>query len=126
MGALPMKVSFAEILGSISAAIIKPIQESIAAMSQAVTDLAAAVTANTNATNALKSVADSLKAQNVQLLATTQTQAGQITDLTGQLATAKANQVDPGDAAAIAASTVSIQSATQTLADTAAADAPGN
>jgi hypothetical protein len=121
-----MKVSFAEILGSISAAIIKPIQESIAAMSQAVTDLAAAVTANTNATNALKSVADSLKAQNVQLLATTQTQAGQITDLTGQLATAKANQVDPGDAAAIAASTVSIQSATQTLADTAAADAPGN
>jgi hypothetical protein len=88
-------------------------------MSQHVDDLTASVATLKTQVSAVKVVADTLKgkldaaiADNVRLQA--------------ELDAALANAADPTDAPAIEQATADIQAANQTLADTAAVDAPAN
>lgn len=128
-----MKVTIEEIVGAFIDRAIQPIFTGIAHMTKEVDDLKTAVGGLTTQVTAVKGVADTLKtkydgaiAANVTLTGQNVALTAQVADLTAQLAAAQGAQADPADTAAIIAATGTVQTASQTLSDTAAADAPAN
>jgi hypothetical protein len=115
-----MKITTAALVKSfIVQAILKNIIPELTKMSQAITDLQAAVDANTAAANAaianetaLKTKLDAAIASNI--------------DLTAQLAAAQANASNPVDTTAVVAATGTLAATTQKLTDATATTNPAN